>query len=173
LADILEATRDNQQGLRNNKPFIKGNGFTRNTSWIRGAEEADLRREGGHSSKIPPQNLTQSSAEITKSNVDREEVSMRTEKSRGDGMAQPDGDVAEVAAMKAILMAMIGTQAASLGSKGAQHFLDATRAAALEGIRTGSFTSAEGPVDFEAVRVIRERTLQSINEVFDRIHIEF
>jgi hypothetical protein len=98
---------------------------------------------------------------------------MRTEKSRGDGMTQPNGDVAEVAAMKAILMAMIGTQAASLGSKGAQHFLDATRAAALEGIRTGSFTSAEGPVDFEAVRAIRERTLQSINEVFDRIHIEF
>jgi hypothetical protein len=106
-------------------------------------------------------------------NVNKEEVSMRTEKSRGDGMAQPDGDVAELAAMKAILMAMIGTQAASLGSKGAQNFLDATRAAALEGIRTGSFTSAEGPVDFEAVRAIRERTLQSINEVFDRIHIEF
>jgi hypothetical protein len=88
-------------------------------------------------------------------------------------MAQPNGDVAEAAAMKAILMAMIGTQAASLGSRGAQHFLEATRAAALEGIRTGSFTSAEGPVDFEAVRAVREKTLQSINEIFDRIHIEF
>jgi hypothetical protein len=88
-------------------------------------------------------------------------------------MAQQSGDFAEIAAIKAILMAIVGTQAASLGSTGARRFLDAMREAALEGIRTSSFTSEGSQVDFEAVRSSREKALQAINEVFDHIHIEF
>jgi hypothetical protein len=84
-------------------------------------------------------------------------------------MSQATVPYSESAALKCVLMAVIGVQASLLGEGRAQRFLEQARKTALEAARTSTYTS-DATLDTDT---IREETIRSVNGFFDSIHVAF